>query len=84
MAGAGKVAWLPTLLKGRPRQRQDLCWQQRQAQAPELWLVIVDASASTRRHQALAQAQAWGRGEEKKKRPPHTTSTDGWRGGGET
>ncbi|MFO3723471.1 vWA domain-containing protein [Pseudomonas sp. HLMP] len=57
MAGAGKVAWLPTLLKGRPRQRQDLCWQQRQAQAPELWLVIVDASASTRRHQALAQAK---------------------------
>ncbi|MFJ4348452.1 VWA domain-containing protein [Pseudomonas sp. NPDC089401] len=51
------MAWLPTLLKGRPRQRQDLCWQQRQAQATELWLVIVDASASTRRHQALAQAK---------------------------
>lgn len=53
----GRIAWLPTLLKGRPRQRRDLCWQQRQAQAPELWLVIVDASASTRRHQALAQAK---------------------------
>ncbi|WP_194791434.1 vWA domain-containing protein [Pseudomonas sp. UFMG81] len=51
------MAWLPTLLKGRPRQRRDLCWQQRQAQAPQLWLVIVDASASTRRHQALAQAK---------------------------
>ncbi|MBK5001503.1 VWA domain-containing protein [Pseudomonas sp. S31] len=48
------MAWLPTLLKGRPRQRQDLCWQQRRCQAPVLWLVIVDASASTRRHQALA------------------------------
>ncbi|MEC4562336.1 vWA domain-containing protein [Pseudomonas inefficax] len=51
------MAWLPTLLKGRPRQRQDLCWQQRQARPAELWLVIVDASASTRRHQALAQTK---------------------------
>lgn len=56
-ANVGRVAWLPTLLKGQPRQRQDLCWQQRQAQAPELWLVIVDASASTRRHHALAQTK---------------------------
>ncbi|EKT4521028.1 VWA domain-containing protein [Pseudomonas putida] len=55
--GSARVAWLPTLLKGRPRQRQDLCWQQHQAKAPELWLVIVDASASTRRNQALAQAK---------------------------
>lgn len=53
----GRVAWLPTLLKGRPLQRRDLCWQQRQAQATELWLVIVDASASTRRHQALAHGK---------------------------
>ncbi|MEX7554182.1 vWA domain-containing protein [Pseudomonas monteilii] len=51
------MAWLPTLLKGRPRLRQDLCWQQRQAKPVELWLVIVDASASTRRHQALAQTK---------------------------
>ncbi|MFB4394822.1 MULTISPECIES: VWA domain-containing protein [unclassified Pseudomonas] len=51
------MAWLPTLLKGRPRQPQDLCWQQRQGQATQLWLVIVDASASTRRHQSLAQAK---------------------------
>ncbi|PVZ37336.1 magnesium chelatase subunit ChlD-like protein [Pseudomonas sp. CC120222-01a] len=56
-ASSGRVAWLPTLLKGRPKLRQDLCWQQRQAQANELWLVIVDASASTRRHQALAQCK---------------------------
>ncbi|MFV3406590.1 vWA domain-containing protein [Pseudomonas sp. NY15463] len=56
-AEQGRIAWLATLLKGRPRQRRDLCWQQRQAQAPELWLVIVDASASTRRHQALSQAK---------------------------
>lgn len=57
VACSGRVAWLPTLLKGRPKSRHDLCWQQRQAQAGELWLVIVDASASTRRHQALAQCK---------------------------
>lgn len=51
------MAWLPTLLKGRPRLPRDLCWQQRQARPAELWLVIVDASASTRRHQALAQTK---------------------------
>ncbi|MFJ4157488.1 VWA domain-containing protein [Pseudomonas sp. NPDC089752] len=56
-AQTGRVAWLATLLKGRPRLRQDLCWQQRQVQSAELWLVIVDASASTRRHQALAQSK---------------------------
>ncbi|WP_430540250.1 vWA domain-containing protein [Pseudomonas entomophila] len=58
MAARGhKVAWAATLQKGRPRQFQDLRWQQRHAQAPQLWLVIVDASASTRRHQSLAQAK---------------------------
>lgn len=56
-AETGRIAWLATLLKGRPRLRRELCWQQRQAQAPELWLVIVDASASTRRNQALSQAK---------------------------
>ncbi|WP_313646729.1 VWA domain-containing protein [Pseudomonas sp.] len=56
-ASRGRVAWLATLLKGRPKSRQDLCWQQRHAQATEVWLVIVDASASTRRHQALAQCK---------------------------
>lgn len=56
-AGKGKVAWPATLLKGRPRQRADLCWTQRSAASPELWLVIVDASASTRRHQALSRAK---------------------------
>lgn len=45
------------MLNGRPRQLDDLRWQQRQAQPAELWLVIVDASASTRRHQALAQTK---------------------------
>lgn len=51
------MAWPATLLKGRPRQRADLCWTQRSADSPELWLVIVDASASTRRHQALSRAK---------------------------
>ncbi|MFQ6575787.1 vWA domain-containing protein [Pseudomonas sp. UM16] len=56
-ASQGSVAWPATLLNGRPRQRRDLCWQQRTASADELWLVIVDASASTRRYQALSQAK---------------------------
>ena len=51
------MAWPATLLKGRPWQRRDLCWQQRTASAAQLWLVIVDASASTRRYQALSQAK---------------------------
>lgn len=49
--------WPATLLQGRPRQRDDLRWQQRRSAAPQLWLVVVDASASTRRHGALAEAK---------------------------
>ncbi|WP_241653232.1 vWA domain-containing protein [Pseudomonas alkylphenolica] len=56
-AEQGKVAWPATLLNGRPTQRSHLRWQQRTASANELWLVIVDASASTRRFQALSQAK---------------------------
>jgi magnesium chelatase subunit ChlD-like protein len=54
---AGAIAWLPTLLRGRPKSRDDLIRQPRSQQASELWLVIVDASASTKRHQALSQAK---------------------------
>lgn len=53
----GAIAWLPTLLRGRPTSRVDLIRQPRSARSHELWLVIVDASASTRRHQALSQAK---------------------------
>lgn len=53
----GAIAWLPTLLRGRPRSRGDLVRLPRSRQAQELWLVIVDASASTRRHQALSHAK---------------------------
>jgi magnesium chelatase subunit ChlD-like protein len=45
------------LLNGRPRQRQDVLFHLRTRSANELWLVIVDASASTRRHQALSDAK---------------------------
>jgi len=45
------------LLNGRPRQRQDLLFHLRTRSPHELWLVIVDASASTRRHQALSDAK---------------------------
>nr|WP_244156943.1 VWA domain-containing protein [Pseudomonas coleopterorum] len=56
-AAAGTVDWPATLLQGRPRQRDDLRWQQRRSAAQQLWLVVVDASASTRRHGALAEAK---------------------------
>ncbi|MDO9320707.1 MAG: VWA domain-containing protein [Pseudomonas sp.] len=53
----GRIDWAATLLRGRPRTRQDLLEKPRSAAAGELWLVIVDASASTRRHGALSQAK---------------------------
>lgn len=51
------MAWLSTLLRGRPRTRHDLVHQPRSSRPSELLLVIVDASASTRRHNALGQAK---------------------------
>jgi magnesium chelatase subunit ChlD-like protein len=51
------VAWVPTLLRGRPRTRHDLVHQPRSSRPTELLLVIVDASASTRRNSALSQAK---------------------------
>jgi magnesium chelatase subunit ChlD-like protein len=56
-ARQGSIDWLATLLQGRPRQRSDLRWHMRSGAAHELWLVIVDASASTRRHGALSDAK---------------------------
>ena len=53
----GTVQWLPTLLRGRPRKVADLVCRPRSQCPNELWLVIVDASASTRRHGALVQAK---------------------------
>ncbi|WP_162874613.1 vWA domain-containing protein [Pseudomonas viridiflava] len=53
----GAIAWLPTLLRGKPKVRADLIRKPRSCKASELWLVIVDASASTRRYQALSQAK---------------------------
>ena len=55
----GAIAWLPSLLRGRPRTRHDLVRQPRTRRPQTLWLVIVDASASTRRHQALSQAKGF-------------------------
>ncbi|QNQ99555.1 magnesium chelatase [Pseudomonas oryzihabitans] len=54
---AGPIAWVPTLLLGRPRRADDLLRQPRRQRPAQLWLVIVDHSASTRRHGALAQAK---------------------------
>lgn len=56
-APCGAVDWVQTLQQGRPRQRKDLAFKTRRGTAPQLWLVIVDASASTRRHHALTDAK---------------------------
>lgn len=56
-AQQGVVNWPGTLLAGRPQSREDLRFHLRSRSAHELWLVIVDASASTRRHQALSDAK---------------------------
>ncbi|WP_124436321.1 VWA domain-containing protein [Pseudomonas sp. R11-23-07] len=56
-AGQGQIDWPGTLLGGRPQRREDVRWQVRSRSAHELWLVIVDASASTRRHRALSDAK---------------------------
>nr|WP_256579734.1 VWA domain-containing protein [Pseudomonas sp. K2I15] len=53
----GSINWPGTLLGGRPQRREDLLYQLRSRTPHELWLVIVDASASTRRHQALSDAK---------------------------
>ena len=56
-ARSGSINWPGTLLNGRPRQREDVLFHLRTQSPHELWLVIVDASASTRRHQALSDAK---------------------------
>ncbi|XXD87358.1 VWA domain-containing protein [Pseudomonas sp. Z2-20] len=56
-ATGGVVDWPGTLLNGRPRLPADLRLKWRQRSAHELWLVIVDASASTRRHRALSDGK---------------------------
>ncbi|WP_122552074.1 vWA domain-containing protein [Pseudomonas viridiflava] len=53
----GPVQWLPTLMNGRPKKAGDLVRQPRSSRPSELLLVIVDASASTKRHQVLTQAK---------------------------
>lgn len=53
----GVIQWLPTLLRGRPRKAADLIRAPRSQRPEQLWLVVVDASASTRRHGALSQAK---------------------------
>ncbi|KMT54248.1 vWA domain-containing protein [Pseudomonas fildesensis] len=56
-AQRGSINWPGTLLGGRPQCREDLLFHLRSRSAHELWLVIVDASASTRRHRALTDAK---------------------------
>ena len=53
----GRIDWPATLRQGRPQRREQLVLRPRSQQAEELWLVLVDASASTRRHGALSLAK---------------------------
>ncbi|TBU75395.1 magnesium chelatase [Pseudomonas daroniae] len=53
----GAIDWLATLLQGRPRRREDLQRSPRSNAPTQLWLIVVDASASTRRHGALGKAK---------------------------
>ncbi|WP_277374938.1 VWA domain-containing protein [Pseudomonas sp. AA-38] len=53
----GRIDWAATLRRGRPQRREQLVLRPRSQQADELWLVLVDASASTRRHGALSLAK---------------------------
>jgi magnesium chelatase subunit ChlD-like protein len=55
----GRIAWVPTLALGLPRSRDALRWQNGPSSQPPVWLVVVDASASTRRHGALARAKGY-------------------------
>nr|WP_192812371.1 VWA domain-containing protein [Pseudomonas psychrophila] len=56
-ADSGAIDWVHTLLRGRPKARKDLAHKTRKRAVQELWLVVIDASASTRRHQALSDAK---------------------------
>ena len=53
----GAIDWLATLLRCRPKGREDLQRRPRSQAPSALWLIVVDASASTRRHGALSQAK---------------------------
>ncbi|MDF2077700.1 VWA domain-containing protein [Pseudomonas mendocina] len=53
----GRIDWPATLRQGRPQRREQLVLRPRSQQADELWLVLVDASASMRRHGALSLAK---------------------------
>ncbi|WP_256659188.1 VWA domain-containing protein, partial [Pseudomonas sp. A-1] len=55
--GPGRLDWPRSLQHGRPRSRAELHYRSRLASAPALWLIVVDASASTRRHGALRRAK---------------------------
>jgi magnesium chelatase subunit ChlD-like protein len=51
------IDWLATLLQGPPERRADVQYRARRSVGPELCLILLDASASTRRGGALAKAK---------------------------
>lgn len=54
---SGQIDWRASLAKGLPLCREQLVYRTRYSAPPVLWLVLLDASASTRRGGALSQAK---------------------------
>lgn len=54
---AGRIHWPRTLAQGRPLSENELVHASRRHAANELWLIMLDASASTARHGALSKAK---------------------------
>lgn len=53
----GRIDWPLSLSQGKPFSKDALVRRPRRSKSGELWLIVVDASASTRRHQALMKAK---------------------------
>lgn len=53
----GRIHWPRTLARGRPLTVNDLVHASRRHAANEVWLIVLDASASTARHGALSKAK---------------------------
>lgn len=54
---AGRIHWPRTLARGRPLAKSEFVYASRRHAANELWLIVLDASASTARHGALSKAK---------------------------
>lgn len=56
-ANVGRIDWPLTLRNGKPTARKALVYRQRKYLSGELWIIVLDASASMRRDSALTKAK---------------------------